>query len=54
MCSDVTCEECSVDNKMNFMIEKVKVGIIGWASWGGGAMCHPPVPLIEAFNDGAK
>ena len=23
-------------------------------AWGGSTMCHPPVLLIEAFNDGAK
>ena len=23
-------------------------------AWGGSAMCHPPVLLFEAFNDGVK
>lgn len=23
-------------------------------AWGGSTMCHPPVLVIEAFNDGAK
>ena len=23
-------------------------------AWGGSNMCHPPVLVIEAFNDGAK
>ncbi len=33
--------------------ERMEDWIIFFA-WGGSTMCHPPVPLIEAFNDGAK
>ena len=33
--------------------ERMEDWIIFFA-WGGSTMCHPPVLLIEAFNDGVK